>query len=277
MNGKLYIVSTPIGNLEDITLRAVNILNNSDIIACEDTRTTKKLLNHLQIKNTLMSFHEHNEKSASAKIINSLKEGMNVSLVSDSGTPLISDPGYNLIQSCIENAIDIVPVPGPCAVITALTASGLSANEFLFLGFIPRSSKKITELFTNIKEFPYTVIAYESPKRILKSLGIINEFMGNRKIVLARELTKLHEEFLRGTISDVIKELESRTSIRGEITVLFEGIRNTGTTQDSVDVTLRKLKDEGKTLRESVHISATLLNSSKSKIYKRALKIWDKN
>lgn len=277
MKGKLYVVSTPIGNLEDITLRAIKILINSDIIACEDTRTTIKLLNHLKIKNALISYHEHNEKSASAKMINSLKQGLNVSLVSDSGTPLVSDPGYNIIQSCIENGIEIVPVPGPCAAITALTVSGLSATEFLFLGFLPRSSKKLSDLFTKLKEIPYTLIAYESPKRILKSLGLINELLGNRKIVLARELTKLHEELLRGEISDVIKELKSRTIIRGEITVLIGGSKKAETKQESIDLTLKKLKDEGKTLKESVHITTILLNSSRSKIYKSALKLWDRD
>jgi len=274
MNGKLYVVSTPIGNLEDITLRAIKILNIVDIIACEDTRTTSKLLNHFKIKKTLRSYHEHNEKSAAINLLKSLKQGLNVAVVTDSGTPLISDPGYNLIKLSIENDIDVVPIPGPSALVTALSVSGLSVTDFVFLGFIPRTSKKLCELLNKIKDYSHTIVFYESPNRIIKSLELIHDNLGERNIVLGRELTKLHEEKIRGTVSAVLGELKVRNTIRGEFTIVIEGKISSEISENSIELALQKLKDEGKSLKESVQITKTILNLSRSRIYKTALKLW---
>ena len=274
MNGKLYVVSTPIGNMEDITFRAIKILNIVDIIACEDTRTTGKLLNHYKIKKTLRSYHEHNERSAANSLLKNLNQGLNVALVTDSGTPLISDPGYNLIKLSIENDIDIIPIPGPSAMVTALSISGLSVKDFVFLGFLPRTNNKISELLNNLKDYAHTIVFYESPKRIIKTLELILNNLGDRNIMLGRELTKLHEEKIRGTVSIVLDNLKVRKSIKGEFTIIIEGNTTSEISEKSIELTLINLKDQGKSLKESVQITKTLLNLSRSKIYKVALKLW---
>jgi 16S rRNA (cytidine1402-2'-O)-methyltransferase len=220
--GILYLVATPLGNLEDITLRALRILKEVDLIACEDTRYTGKLLTHFGITTPRESHHKFNEERNTPRLIQLLHDGKNIALVSDSGTPLISDPGYELVSTCRREGILVVPIPGPSAVITALTGSGLPSDSFYFAGFLPargaQRKKKLEELAT----VPVTLILYESPHRLLYSLQDMLEVFGPRRVTLARELTKIHEEFLNGTLPELIEILSARDEIRGEITLVIE-------------------------------------------------------
>jgi len=224
MRGILYIVATPIGNLQDITLRAIQILENVDIIACEDTRKTGFLLQKLKIpkKAMLVSYYEENELKRIPEIINYLKNGKNVALVSNAGTPTVSDPGFKLVRECVFQDIKVIPIPGPSAILTALVASGFPTDKFLFLGYLPRKDLKRKKLLENIKKlnFSCTLILFESPKRVIKLLGEIESIFGNVNIVLAKELTKIFEEFFRGKVREFIKIFE-KSPPRGEITVLF--------------------------------------------------------
>jgi len=220
MSGKLYLVATPIGNLEDITLRAVRILQEVDIIAAEDTRHTLKLLNHLNIKKTLISYYRETEKTKAEILVNKILDGNNIALVSDAGTPGISDPGEEIVQNCIENNIEIIPVPGACAFINALICSGLNTREFIFIGFLPVNQKNKKEKLEELKKENKTLILYEAPHKLKNTLENILEIFGNRKIVLAREITKIHEEFIRGTIQEVLKQIED---FKGEFVILIEG------------------------------------------------------
>ena len=207
--GKLYIVATPIGNLEDITLRAINVLKNVDLIAAEDTRHTLKLLNHFEISKPLISNHRHNEDEKTNILIEKLKEGLDIALVSDAGTPGICDPGEAIIKKCIEEQIEVIPIPGACAMINALIASGIDTKEFIFLGFLPLNKKTRKEKLEEIKESKKTIILYEAPHKLLSTLKDLKEILENRQVVLARELTKIHEEFIRGNIEEIIKVSEN--------------------------------------------------------------------
>jgi 16S rRNA (cytidine1402-2'-O)-methyltransferase len=220
--GILYIVATPIGNLEDITLRAVRILNEVDIIAAEDTRRTRILLKHYNIKTSLTSYYEHNKYAKGKQILSKLNIGKNIALVSDAGTPGISDPGYYLINLALQSAIEVTPVPGPSAATAALSISGLSTESFLFEGFLPSKTNARRKLIEKIKEEKRTIIFYESPNRIRATLLDLLDICGDRKTVLTRELTKVFEEVIRGKISDIIRKLEGR-QIKGEITLLLSG------------------------------------------------------
>ena len=220
--GTLYIISTPIGNLEDISFRAVRILGEVDCIAAEDTRRARILLNHYHIKNQLTSYFEHNEKTKTTTLIDLLKAGKNVALISEAGTPAISDPGYRVITEAIKHEIPVVPIPGACAAITALSISGLPVHRFAFEGFLPPKTGKRKNLFKKLAEEERTLIFYESPYRICAALKDMIEVLGNRKAVFAREITKLHEETLRGKLTEILEILESR-KIKGEITLLVEG------------------------------------------------------
>jgi 16S rRNA (cytidine1402-2'-O)-methyltransferase len=218
----LYIVSTPIGNLEDITLRALRILKEVDYIAAEDTRHTPILLNKYEINAKLLSFHAFSSPFKLEKIVSLLKEGKNIALVSDAGTPGISDPGYVLVKRAIEENIKISPIPGPSAFLTGLSGSGLPINRFIYLGFLPVKKGRQT-LINSLKEEERTVVFYESPHRILKTLDQLLEILGDRNIVLCRELTKIYEEFLRGQISLVLDELKKKPNVKGEFVVILEG------------------------------------------------------
>lgn len=220
MNGKLYLVATPIGNLEDITLRALRILKEVDYIAAEDTRNTLKLLNHFEIKKPLISNHRHNEEEREDGLIEKLKEGKNIAVVSDAGTPGISDPGEVIVKRAIEEDIEIIPIPGACAAINALIPSGLDTKEFVFLGFLPLNKKLRKEKLEEIKNENKTIIIYEAPHKIKDSLNDLKEVVGERKVVLARELTKIHEEFIRGNITEIIEKSEN---LKGEMILLIEG------------------------------------------------------
>ncbi len=220
--GILYIVSTPIGNLEDITLRALRILKDVDLVAAEDTRHTGLLLRHFGIQTQLTSYFEGNELKKRELILSRLKEGVRIALVSDAGTPGISDPGFRLIQIALQNQIPVIPIPGPSAVITALSISGLPTDAVLFEGFLPHKSNKRKDLLKQLEEVRETIIFYESPHRITEALKDIRDILGDREMVLARELTKLYEEVLRGKVSEIQKQTEGRR-LKGEITLVISG------------------------------------------------------
>lgn len=218
----LFIVGTPIGNLEDITYRAIKILSSVDMIAAEDTRHTKILLDKYLINKPMSSYHKFNIKAKTNYFVEILKAGKNIALVSDAGMPAISDPGYELVKAALDNGISVVPIPGPSAMITALSVSGLPTDKFMFLGFLPKKRGKIVKVFKELNSFSGTIIIYESPYRLIKTLKVIKEIFGERKVVVARELTKKFEEVLRGNISDALNNLEMR-KIKGEMTLLIEG------------------------------------------------------
>jgi 16S rRNA (cytidine1402-2'-O)-methyltransferase len=220
-SGTLYLVGTPIGNLEDITLRAVRILREADLIACEDTRQTQKLLNHFGIKTRTTSYHEHNEITKAPELVLRMEEGARVALVSDAGIPGISDPGYRLVQLCIRRRIPVAPIPGPSAVVAALAVSGLPTHAFQFVGFLPPKPDARRKFLASVAGGRCTTIAFESPRRVVAALEDIRTVLGDRPVVAARELTKLHEEFVRGTCSEVIRALGERAAVAGEITLLI--------------------------------------------------------
>src|SRR5437588_4080736 len=216
----LYLVATPIGNLEDITLRALRNLKEVDLIACEDTRHTQKLLNHYDIAKTLISYHEHNEMTRSPELLIKLEQGAKIALVSDAGMPLVSDPGYRLVTLCVRHKVPVIPVPGPSALLAALAASGLPNEEFLFVGFLPARSSERRRALEHLRIENRTIVLYEAPHRIDSSIADALEILGDRPACLAREVTKLHEEFLRGKLSDLSASLKERPA-RGEITLLI--------------------------------------------------------
>jgi 16S rRNA (cytidine1402-2'-O)-methyltransferase len=218
----LYLVATPIGNLEDITLRAVRVLKEVDQIACEDTRQTQKLLNHYGITTRTVSYHEHNEMTRSAELVKEMQEGASVALVTDAGMPGISDPGFRLISLAIRHHVPVVPIPGASAFLAALVASGLPTDSFRFSGFLPAKRSERRAALEAIRTSPRTQVFYEAPHRIIEALADICEVLGNaRHVVIAREVTKLHEEFLRGRASEVLETLKSRDGVKGEITLLI--------------------------------------------------------
>ena len=220
MNGKLYIVATPIGNLEDITIRALKILKEVDLIAAEDTRQTLKLLNHFEISKPLISYHRHNEDIKSNLLIEKLNNGENIALVSDAGTPGICDPGEEVIKKSIEEGITVIPIPGACAMVNALIASGLPTKEFNFLGFLPLNKKLRKEKLNEIENSEKTIIIYEAPHKMKTTLMDLKNILKNRKIVLARELTKIHEEFIRKNIDELLQEIDN---LKGEMILIIEG------------------------------------------------------
>jgi 16S rRNA (cytidine1402-2'-O)-methyltransferase len=230
LSGTLYLVATPIGNLEDISFRAVRVLKEADLIACEDTRQTRKLLDHYGIAKPAISYHEHNERERSLELAARLLAGSKVALVSDAGTPLVSDPGYRLVRAAIDNGIRVEAVPGPSALLTALAVSGLPTDSFQFGGFLPAKSGQRRRILEAMRDAPLTLIFYEAPHRILETLAAVSEVLGDRPVVVARELTKMHEEVLRGTADEVRAILTARETIRGEITLLIG--RGTGPAED---------------------------------------------
>lgn len=217
--GNLYIIATPIGNLEDITLRAIRILKEVDLIAAEDTRHTLKLLNHLEISKPLISYHRHNEEIRTEELIKELKTGKNIGLVSDAGTPGICDPGEEIIKKCIEESIKVVPIPGACAMINALITSGISTKEFIFLGFLPLNKKSRKEKLEEIKNANKTIILYEAPHKLKNTLNDLSDILQSREVVLARELTKIHEEYIRGTVKEL---MEKTDNLKGEMILIIE-------------------------------------------------------
>ena len=218
--GCLYLVATPIGNLEDITVRAIRILKEADLIACEDTRQTQKLLNHYGIRKEMVSYHEHNELTRSPELVIELEQGAQIALVSDAGTPGISDPGHRLVTLCLRHHIRVVPIPGPSAFVAALAASGLPTEEFLFVGFLPARAGARRKALDALKAESRTLIFYEAPHRVVETLADALEILGARPAVIAREVTKIHEEFLRGPLAELLESARKRAP-RGEITLLI--------------------------------------------------------
>jgi 16S rRNA (cytidine1402-2'-O)-methyltransferase len=237
--GTLYIVSTPIGNREDITLRALRILKEVDLIAAEDTRHTSLLLKHFGIQTPLTSYFEGNELRKKEFILSKLRQGHQIALVSDAGTPGISDPGFRLIQTAIENQIPIVSIPGPSAVIAALSVSGLPTDAFLFKGFLPHKSKKKRDLLRQLEEVRETLIFYESPHRLSETLNDIFDILGDREMVLTRELTKMYEEVLRGKVSEIQTQIGER-KLKGEMTLVISGKTRKSKNEGEMDQSLKK-------------------------------------
>lgn len=221
MPGRLYIVSTPIGNLEDITYRAVRVLREADAIACEDTRTTRRLLEHYSIPARMISYHEHNEQERAQELIDRMERGENIALVSDAGTPLLSDPGYRVVRAAVEAGIPVEAIPGPSALLTGLVVSGLPTDQFHFAGFFPAKQAQRIRVLENLRDEPATLIFYEAPHRIIETLADIESVMADRQIAVARELTKVHEEVLRGAAASIRETLSARDSVRGEFVVLI--------------------------------------------------------
>ncbi len=276
MTGTLYLVSTPIGNINDISIRAIDVLNSVDIILTEDTRVTSNLLKHhsVKAKSSLQSFNQINEDKKSPNIILSLEEGKHIALVSDAGTPLISDPGYKFIKHARERNIKVEPVPGCCALIAAITSSGLPSDRFSFYGFLPRSATKRVNELKNISDKEETLIFYESVHRIQSAIeDMISVFGGNRPAVLCKEITKIHESFIGETLSDISIFLNNnQDKIKGEFTIVVQGCYATKGAGDETDRVLRILMGE-LSLKKSVEIASKITKHSKSKIYDRALKI----
>lgn len=218
--GCLYLVATPIGNLEDITLRALRVLKEADLIACEDTRQTQKLLQHYGITKEMVSYHEHNELTRAPELVIQLEEGAQVALVSDAGTPVVSDPGHRLVTQCLRHHIPVVPIPGPSAFVAALAASGLPTEEFLFVGFLPSRMGARRKKLDALKSEPRALVLYEAPHRLAETLADAADILGARHAVVAREVTKIHEEFLRGSLAN-LRDAARQRAPRGEITLLI--------------------------------------------------------
>ena len=221
MQGTIYLVGTPLGNLEDITLRALRVLREADVIACEDTRRSRKLLDHFAIHKPLLSYHEHNEEASAKGLALRAQAGDNVAVITDAGMPGISDPGFKLVQEAIQAGITIVPIPGPVAIETALVVSGLPTDSFRFGGFLPARKLQREKVLAEVAAETATLVFYEAPHRIEATLADIVEILGERPVVVAREMTKLHEEFLRGTASSILAELKTRNRTKGEITLMI--------------------------------------------------------
>ncbi|MDJ0520308.1 MAG: 16S rRNA (cytidine(1402)-2'-O)-methyltransferase [Trichodesmium sp. MO_231.B1] len=274
-SGTLYIVGTPIGNLEDTTFRAVQTLQKVDLIAAEDTRHTGKLLQHFQIPTPQLSYHQHNEQSRIPELIEELNQGKTIALVTDAGMPGISDPGYELVKSCVEANISVVPIPGVTASITALSASGLPTNKFIFIGFLPTKIKLREEQLEKLSNSLETIVLYESPYRLLQTLEDLGKILGkDRKIVLARELTKLHEEFWRGTVGQAIFHYQNNQP-KGEFTIVIAGAEPElpVLSEDTIKQELQELFAQGISRSQASRQLAQKINLSRRKIYQIALKI----
>lgn len=278
--GKLYLVPTPIGNLKDITLRALEILENVDEIAAEDTRQSLKLLNHFNIKKSLFSYHKHNEQGKSSDIINKLNNGINIALITDAGTPGISDPGSVIVQKCIEENIDFEVLPGATAITTALVYSGLDTTKFIFRGFLPRENKDRNIVIDEVRNLKDTLIFYEAPHRLLNTLDYLKNSIGDRKIAVCRELTKLHEEIFRGYISESIEFFEINRP-RGEFVLVISGKSEDEIRAEkenkwinlSIKEHIIKLIEEGIDKKEAIKIVAKEREIPKKEVYKESLDI----
>jgi 16S rRNA (cytidine1402-2'-O)-methyltransferase len=273
--GTLYVVATPIGNREDITLRALNILREVDLVAAEDTRKSGSFLAYYEIKNRLISFHEHNEKKRTPELIGKLLDGMTIALVSNAGTPLVSDPGYRLIEAAIAHKITVTPIPGVSAAIAAMSVSGLPTDSFVFVGFAPKKKAKRLKFLIELSAEPRPLIFYESPKRILSLMEDIISSMGDRNAMLAREMTKLHEEFLRGAISQILETVRARSGLKGECTLLVAGCK----TSEHIDPEMVKaeikeaLQNDQKGLSQIARTIAKKYGLPKNEVYDLALKV----
>jgi 16S rRNA (cytidine1402-2'-O)-methyltransferase len=271
MSGVLYIVATPIGNLEDISLRALRTLGDVDLVAAEDTRRTQILLAHHRIATPLTSYHEHNEKSKTRYLIRRLQRGQTVALVSDAGTPTLSDPGYRLVAEAIKTGIRVSPIPGASALTAVLSTSGLPVDRFVFEGFLPAKTQERRTRLRALREESRSLVFYEAPHRLKESLADMHEILGNRDAVLAREITKVHEEFVRGPLSEVIGEIAHR-EIRGEITLVIRGASGECTvTEELLKDEVQRLKGSGLRVKEIAEVLGEKYGYSKKEIYRLAL------
>lgn len=270
MSGKLYLVATPIGNLEDITYRAINILKNVDVIAAEDTRHSLKLLNYYEINKPLVSYHRHNEDTKTEMLIEKLLNGENIAIITDAGTPGISDPGEEIVKEAIKNEIEVIPIPGACALINALIASGLNTKEFAFYGFLPLNKKNRKNILERLKREDKTIILYEAPHKIIRTLQDILVNIGNVNCVIARELTKMHEEFIRDNISNILEQIKEP---KGEYIILLD-LNNNQIEEEKTDISNKSIeeqyeyyKNSGMEKKEIIKQIAKNKNVPKNEIY----------
>ena len=271
MLGTLYLVATPIGNLSDITHRALQVLRDVDLIACEDTRHTQKLLNHYGITTKTISYHEHNEQQRAVQLIDQLKQGSSIAVVSDAGTPSISDPGFRLVRAAIESDVPIVPVPGPSALISALIAAGLPTDEFFFAGFLPAKSNARRARLSELQAVPGTLIFYEAPHRLGVTLKDAFEILGEREAVVARELTKVHEEIRRGRLSELSDHYE-REDPRGEIVVLIDRtVISAAKPHLTIAALVDQFEQEGMDQRAALKKAARELGLSRAEAYRKLI------
>jgi 16S rRNA (cytidine1402-2'-O)-methyltransferase len=278
--GKLYLVPTPIGNLKDITLRALEVLQSVDLIAAEDTRQSLKLLNHFNIKKTLISYHQHNEQGKSNELLDRIKEGKNIALITDAGTPGISDPGSVVVQKCIEEGIEFEVLPGATAITTALVYSGLDTTKFIFRGFLPRENKERRPIIEDVKGRQETLIFYEAPHRLIDTLEFLKENLGNRKIAICRELTKLYEEILRMNLEEAIEHYKV-VNPRGEYVLVIEGRSQEDIDKEKMakweDMSIKEhiisYIDQGMEKKEAIKKVAKDRSLPKSEIYNHSLDI----
>lgn len=269
----LYIIATPIGNLEDMTYRAVRILGEVDLIAAEDTRHSLKLLSHFGISKPMTSYFDHNKEFKGERILNSLRQGKSVALISDAGTPCISDPGYQLVRDAVAEGILVVPLPGACAAITALCASGMPTDNFTFAGFPPSRQGKRRTFLSGVSTLPGTLVLYEAPHRLLDSLNDIRGVMGEREIIVARELTKIYEEFIRGSVSEVI-EVVSKGVIRGEVVLLISSAETAAQDSEPLTVVLQRLMADGTlSVKDVTKRAAEIAGVPRSEAYSEVLKL----
>jgi len=277
MPGTLYVVATPIGNLEDITMRALRVLRDVDLIACEDTRHTARLLGHYDIRKPTTSYHEHNENEKAGPLLDKLESGLNIALVSDAGTPCISDPGYRIVRQAHERRIDVVPVPGPCSFIAALSASGRACDAFTFLGFLPSRRNARAALLNELRDEHRTLIFFESPERLLETLEDLDRILGSRSLTIARELTKIYEELFSGTPREGIEHF-ARKTVKGEIVLIVEpGTRAEGSLESLDIIALRQqvaemTQHDGMMKTEAVKQLARELNVSRRELYRMLAK-----
>jgi 16S rRNA (cytidine1402-2'-O)-methyltransferase len=273
MAGRLYIVPTPIGNLEDITLRALRILKEVDLIAAEDTRHTQHLLTHFGIDKPLTSYHDHNEREKAQALVERIKNGANLALVSDAGTPGIADPGFRLVSAAIRAGIKIVPLPGASALATALSASGLPTDRFLFEGFLPAKKQERKNKLQALYDCTATLVFYEAPHRLNDTLSDMQRILGERRIVIAREVSKVYEEFLRGRVSEVIYQLAGR-DVKGEVTIVMHG--STGearVTEEQLRSDIQRLISEGVGVKEISQLFGERYGLSKREVYRLTLAV----
>ncbi|HHU92171.1 MAG TPA: 16S rRNA (cytidine(1402)-2'-O)-methyltransferase [Halanaerobiaceae bacterium] len=276
--GTLYVCGTPIGNLDDMTFRAIQVLKEVDLIAAEDTRRTIKLLNYFEIKNQLESYHEHNEEEKAEKLLQLMQEGKAIALVSDAGMPGISDPGYKLVKKAIEQGIEVVPVPGPTAAISALVVSGLDTSRFAFEGFLSRKGRAREEELEKLRSEERTIIIYESPYRVQATLKDLERVLGDRRIALVRELTKLHEEKYYGKISSLLEELKGQ-EVKGEIVIIVEGkqpgegLETAAWAELEIEEHVRLLMAEGLSKKEAIKRVAEIRAIPKREVYQEAIGI----
>lgn len=273
--GTLYLVATPIGNLEDVTRRALRVLTEADVVACEDTRRTRSLLEHFGIRARTVSYHEHNERERAEELAAMLEAGSTVALVSDAGTPAISDPGYRIVRACVERGLPVVPVPGPSALVAALAASGLPTDEFYFGGFLPSRAHARRRKLSSLRALPATLVFYESPHRVAQTLADAREILGEREAAVARELTKVHEEVARGRLSELAARFSNEGAARGEMVLLIdrEAIEDEEGAGDiasaSVAERVAALEAEGLDRRSALKRAARELGLTRDEAYRR--------